>query len=65
MVDIFGLAGILAPRNETGFFREYTRIMDRFPPTNNSDWEYPVSWWRGSDGVDEEAVAFWFGEVLA
>jgi hypothetical protein len=34
-----------------------------FLRTHTRDWAYPVSWWTGADGVNEEAVTFWFPEI--
>ncbi len=64
LIQVLGYAGILAPRSRSGFFREYTDHWDRNPPGSTNDWGYPISWWRGTDGVDEKAVAFWFAEML-
>jgi hypothetical protein len=31
--------------------------IERF---HTRDWVYPVSWWRGADGVNEAGGAYWF-----
>jgi hypothetical protein len=58
LLQILGLAGVLQPRNRPGFFASYVK-RDELEESSN-DWQYPVCWWRGSDGVDESAVSFWF-----
>ena len=27
-----------------------------------SDWNYPVDFWRGKNGIDKIAFQYWFGE---
>ena len=29
---------------------------------HSSDWLYPVDWWKGRDGINQDALKFWFGE---
>lgn len=31
---------------------------------DRSELAYPARWWRGSSGLDEEAVGDWFADVL-
>jgi hypothetical protein len=63
ILAILGNCGVLQPRGRTGFFREFTAAGSERnpPPSNKNDWNYPVAWWRGSDGVDREAVHHYFG----
>lgn len=58
VLEILGLAGILQPRNRPGFFASYVK-RDELAESAN-DWNYPVCWWRGADGVNDSAVKFWF-----
>jgi hypothetical protein len=60
LIDILGLAGVLVPRNRPTFWGEYPPTMDREGPPRTSDWSYPVLWWTGIDGINQDAVAFWF-----
>jgi hypothetical protein len=60
LIQILGLAGVLIPRNRPSFWGEYPLQLDRESPLNKNDWSYPVLWWRGEDGVNRDAVAFWF-----
>ncbi|HEY0260359.1 MAG TPA: hypothetical protein VGC18_10960 [Lacisediminihabitans sp.] len=58
LVDILGVAGVLAPRDHPGFAREFVSVVKRDqPPRHFVDRSYPVSWWKGSDGVDAEVVS--------
>ena len=60
LLQILGFAGILKPRI-------VIPIFDRFVPFNERGTEtelaYPFSAWRGVDGVDNDAVRFWFPEI--
>lgn len=56
-----GYAGVLQPAAKPGFFETYP--LDRNPPGGKNDWAYPVSWWRGQDGVNAAAVRVWFPEI--
>ncbi len=60
LIGILGLAGVLIPRDLPTFWNGYPRISERKQPLNKNDWEYPAMWWRGADGVNREALNFWF-----
>jgi hypothetical protein len=59
-IQILGYAGILIPRNRPTFWGEYPLGTEREGPRNTNDWSYPVRWWTGADGINRDAVAFWF-----
>jgi hypothetical protein len=61
LIHILGYAGILQPRDHRGFFAGFIDAEER--QETGTDWCYPVEWWRGSDGVDEQAVHFWFPQL--
>lgn len=66
LIQILGYAGVLQPRNKPGFFREFVPWSDReVTPWSKDDWSYPVQWWRGRDGVNTEALLFWFPKLGA
>jgi hypothetical protein len=57
LLDSLGLAGILAPQAHPGYLHTFVPFDQRMlPPRHFVDRAYPVCWWRGSDGVNEEAV---------
>ena len=62
LIQILGLAGILIPKNRPTFWGEYPLQTDREFPDRpwKTDWAYPVVWWNGEDGINRDAVAFWF-----
>lgn len=62
LLGILGYCGVLEPAGRPSYFRQFTHKADiPDPPDAKNDWAYPVAWWRGSDGVNAEAVRFWFG----
>jgi hypothetical protein len=65
LLAILGYCGVLQPATKSGFFRDFTAFNRRDPPpSNKNDWAYPISWWRGSDGVNADAARHWFGQYL-
>jgi hypothetical protein len=63
LIDILGLAGILVPKNRPSFWGEYPFASEREAPANKNDWKYPVLWWTGADGVNRQALRFWFPDL--
>lgn len=65
LIAILGLTGILGTAQHPGYLRSFTRYADRELPSRRFvDMTYPACWWRRSDGVNSEAVDFWFGRYL-
>lgn len=62
LVSILGYAGILQPQNMPSFRHGYIALKDR--EETDDDWNFPAGSWRGSDGVNDEAIQIWFGEWL-
>lgn len=61
LIEILGLCGILQPLNRSGYFSEFTLPSEReHTGQHSNDWGYPIIWWRGSDGVNEDAVQTYF-----
>jgi len=55
-------AGVLQPSNQPGFFGGYP-VQRQAPPEWKNDWPYPLSWWRGKDGVNLDAFRFYFSDL--
>ncbi len=64
-IEILGVIGILEPKNHPSYWRAWTDFVDRAEPGGRNDWAYPVVMWKGTDGVNEEAVQDWFGRDFA
>ena len=44
-----------------GLLHQYTNLAIAPHKTHSSDWEYPIDFWTGKDGINKEAFKFWFG----
>lgn len=68
LIEILGHCGVLKPAGRHGFLQAYTsdehRNLDR-PADHKNDWNYPVIWWRGADGVDRDALNRLFPRIAA
>jgi hypothetical protein len=64
LIQILGYCGILQPAGHTGFFETFTRDTDRSAPYD-TEWNYPVSWWTGRDGVNAAALEDYFPQLQA
>ena len=63
VIAILGYAGIVRIPDRPGFFKSFTRVADREQtPWHKNDWPYPIQWWKGGQGIDPEAMQFWFGQ---
>jgi len=61
LIEILGYCGILQPQKQKGFLDAFVKYNEReHRPVNKIDWSYPVSWWLGVDGVNENALAYFF-----
>lgn len=64
LIEILGLSGILQPKSHPGYLKAFVDDQDREQtPWHTDDWQYPVQWWHGVDGVNEKAVSFWFPQL--
>ncbi len=64
LLELLGHCGILQTPEHRGFQEQFTYLGLAPRKSHSSDWCYPVDWWKGEHGVNEEAVAFWFGKYL-
>ena len=62
LLETLGYCSILETEKHKGFLHQYTNLglAPRFK--HKSDWRYPVDWWKGIDGINKEALEYWFGE---
>jgi hypothetical protein len=64
VVGILGYCGILATAEHPGYMRRFVPWSDReLPARRFVDMAYPACWWQRSDGVNQEALAYWFGHM--
>lgn len=68
LLTILSFCGILQPEGRSGYFdtfinRAFSDHTDNLPPAYKLDWQYPLCWWRGKDGVDDRAVKHYFPQL--
>jgi len=57
MLDVLGVCGILQTPEHHGYSQEFIPATHReYPPLRFVERTYPVSWWKGSNGVNNEAL---------
>jgi hypothetical protein len=58
-LNTLGYAGILQTPEHKGFIYKY---IGHIVPTksHSSDWHYPVDFWTGKNGVNADALKYWF-----
>ena len=61
LVEALGIAGILETKEHKGYLTRYTNPGMAPSKSHKSDWAHPADFWTGADGVNKEALAFWFG----
>ena len=66
LIEILGYCGVLKPAGRCGFLQAFTSNEHRDrPPDHTNDWNYPVIWWQGADGVDRDALNRLFPKIAA
>lgn len=65
LLEILGACGILKPRDFPSLHERWTPVDDMPEPKQYArlEWRSPVNCWTGEDGVNDDAVEFWFGGV--
>jgi hypothetical protein len=61
LLQILGYCGVLQNPDEPGFLEGFRPFSARRTASSHGDWSYPVEHWRGRHGINEAALAFWFG----
>lgn len=57
LVQVLAYCGILQPAAMAGYFETFVKYSERrLPAVHKLDWSYPVCWWRGADGVNQQAL---------
>lgn len=65
LIEILGFCGILQSQNQKGFLTSFLNDNERQErPGAKNDWDYPVCWWRGSDGINELALSLFFPQLI-
>jgi len=61
LLDALGYCGILQTSKHVGFIYKYTGHLSP-SKSRSSDWGYPVDFWTGMDGVNFDALDYWFSD---
>jgi hypothetical protein len=65
VVAILGFCGILATAEHPGYMHRFIPWSERELPVRHSvEMPYPACWWNRTDGINQEALSYWFGHVL-
>ena len=64
LLETLGYCGVLCPLEHTSPYNHYVRLNNAPRTSHSSDWNYPADFWKGRDGVNIEALNFWFGDYL-
>lgn len=65
LIGILGLCGILETADHRGFRTSFVPHVERQLPIRRFvDMAYPACWWTGADGVNWDAVEYWFGHLM-
>jgi hypothetical protein len=62
LLETLGYCGILETKEHGGMLKRYVNVGLTPRKTHSSDWRYPVDFWTGKDGLNREALKFWFGQ---
>ncbi|WP_454980353.1 hypothetical protein [Capnocytophaga haemolytica] len=61
IIDTLGYCSILETKQHKGFLHQYTDLTTAPKKAYSAAFSYPVDFWLGKDGVNQEALKFWFG----
>lgn len=62
LLETLGYAGILCPADQRHYSAEFVPrdFASSQYPARKSDWQYPLRFWTGADGVNDDLVARYF-----
>jgi hypothetical protein len=62
LLETLGYCSILETDVHKGLLGKYINLSVAPRKTHSSDWNYPVDFWLGKDGINKKAFKFWFGD---
>jgi len=62
LLEVLGWLGVIHTSKHKGAFYEFHPYADDPRSSHHSDWDYPVDFWRGKDGIGWDAFDYWFSE---
>jgi hypothetical protein len=61
ILETLGYCGILTARSRPIICNTWFRPHDDLPSHfYKKEWRYPTCWWTGEEGLNDEAITFWF-----
>lgn len=64
LIQILGYCSILNSSEYPGFINHFIPFNEReLPIHSKNDWSYPVCWWKGRNGLNENAIKLIFPEI--
>lgn len=65
LIEILAYCGILNPKGYDSFFDKFINYSDRqIPSVAKIDWTYPICWWKGIDGINQDALNYYFPQIV-
>ena len=61
-LDLLGHCGILQTPEHPGLLYRYTNLGLAPRSARSSDWSYPMDFWRGEHGLNQDALDYWFSD---
>lgn len=61
LLEALGFCSILETEKYKGFYPNFIPWNKRNEGHIRNDWQYPVQFWKGKDGINKKALDFWFG----
>lgn len=62
LLETLGFCGIMDTKEHKGYLTCFTNPGLAPSKSHSSNWAYPVDFWTGGDGINRDALKFWFGE---
>jgi hypothetical protein len=60
LLQILAYCGIIQPTNVPSYFESFINYSERTEPLGNRYWKYPICWWRGTHGINRQALHLYF-----
>jgi len=61
LLTTLGFSSILETEKHKGFLHTFSNMCQVPRKSRSTYWRYPIDWWVGKDGLNKEAIKFWFG----
>lgn len=62
LLNILGICGVLSSESVPCYAVRFVSVWERSPLEHTNDYDYPLNWWRVSDGINTERYNIVFGK---